>query len=206
MPVDGVDVRRRAAGAARDDRERAARNPEDVRLLQGDGVVRSHRSHRAERRRVARRRLRRGARRSGSARRSRSSIRSGRSRSTPKKLGVDDARVDRADGGGGGRPRAQKGGRPMIRINLLAVERERGQEASGHVPDRPEAHASAAASSSSLAALVIGWRYWTLAQRVGAARRRDRRGAAGDRAAALDHRSRSSSSSSARRSCSSASR
>ena len=52
-------LRGRAAGAARDDRERAARNPEDVRLLQGDRLVRSHRSHRAERRRVARRRLRR---------------------------------------------------------------------------------------------------------------------------------------------------
>ena len=36
QPVDGVDVRGRAAGAARDDRERAARDPEDVRLLQGD--------------------------------------------------------------------------------------------------------------------------------------------------------------------------
>ena len=47
-------VRRCPAGAARDDRERAARNPEDVRLLQGDRRVRSHRPHRAERRRVAR--------------------------------------------------------------------------------------------------------------------------------------------------------
>ena len=90
MPVDGVDVRRRAAGAARDDRERAARDPEDVRLLQGDRRLRPHRSHRAERRRVARRRLRAGARRSGSARRSRCSIRSRRSRSTPQKLGIAD--------------------------------------------------------------------------------------------------------------------
>ena len=31
----------------------------------------------------------------------------------------------RADGGGRGRPRAAAGGRPMIRINLLAVDRER---------------------------------------------------------------------------------
>ena len=55
------DLRRRAAGAEGDDRQRAARSREDVRLLQGDGVERSHRSHRAERRRVARRGLRRGA-------------------------------------------------------------------------------------------------------------------------------------------------
>ena len=59
--VDGAQLRGRAAGAARDDRQRAARSREDVRLLQGDRVERSHRSHRAERRRVARRRLRRGA-------------------------------------------------------------------------------------------------------------------------------------------------
>ena len=32
-----------------------------------------------------------------------------------------------ADGGGRRRPRAATGGRPMIRINLLAVERERGR-------------------------------------------------------------------------------
>ena len=70
------DLRGRAAGAARDDRERAARNPEDVRLLQGDGVVRSDRPHHAERRRVARRRLRRGAARAVRHRRSSRSIRS----------------------------------------------------------------------------------------------------------------------------------
>ena len=52
-PVDGVTLRRGAAGAARDDRERAARDPEDVRLLQGDRRLRPHRSHPAERRRVA---------------------------------------------------------------------------------------------------------------------------------------------------------
>ena len=87
-PVDGVDLRGRAAGAARDDRERAARDSEDLRLLQGDRGLRSHRSHHAERRRVARRRLRARAR--GALRRAgRScSIRSGRSRSTPAKLGV----------------------------------------------------------------------------------------------------------------------
>ena len=46
-PVDGVTLRRRAAGAARGDRERDARDPEDVRLLQGHGRLRSHRPHRA---------------------------------------------------------------------------------------------------------------------------------------------------------------
>ena len=66
QPVDGVTLRGRAAGAARDDRERAARNPEDVRLLQGDRRLRSHRPHRAERRRVARRRLHRRRSRSAS--------------------------------------------------------------------------------------------------------------------------------------------
>ena len=60
-------LRGRAAGAARDDRKRDARDPEDVRLLQGDGVVRSHRSHHAQRRRVARRGLRRNAAASGSS-------------------------------------------------------------------------------------------------------------------------------------------
>ena len=43
-PVEGVDLRGGQAGAARDDRERAAGDSEDVRLLQGHGRVRSHRS------------------------------------------------------------------------------------------------------------------------------------------------------------------
>ena len=59
MPVDGATLRGGPAGAARDDRERAARDSEDVRLLQGDGLLRSHRPHHAERRRLARRRVRR---------------------------------------------------------------------------------------------------------------------------------------------------
>jgi type IV pilus assembly protein PilM len=50
-------LRRSAARAARGDRERAARDPEDVRLLQGDGRVRTDRPNHAERRRVARGRL-----------------------------------------------------------------------------------------------------------------------------------------------------
>ena len=73
-PVDGVTFDDVQAGAARDDRERAARDSEDLRLLQGHRRVRSHRSHRAERRRVARRRLRAGAR--GAVRRAGRSVRS----------------------------------------------------------------------------------------------------------------------------------
>ena len=59
--VDGATYEDARAGAAGDDRQRAARSREDVRLLQGDGVERSHRSHHAVRRRLARRGLRRGA-------------------------------------------------------------------------------------------------------------------------------------------------
>ena len=71
-------VRGRGARAARDDGERPAGSPEDVRLLQGHRGDRSHRSDHAERRRVARRRVRRRRCRSGSARRWRCSIRSAR--------------------------------------------------------------------------------------------------------------------------------
>ena len=62
------------------------------------------------------------------ARRSRSSIRSATSPGTPKKLGRRAAGRC-ADGGGRCRPRAPKGGRPMIRINLLGVERQKAQAA-----------------------------------------------------------------------------
>ena len=57
------DLRGRAAGAARGHRERHARDPEDVRLLQGDRRHRSDRPDRRQRRRVARRRLHRDAHR-----------------------------------------------------------------------------------------------------------------------------------------------
>ena len=49
------------AGAAGGHRERAARSAEDVRLLQGDRLVGSHRPHHAERRRLARGRIPRDA-------------------------------------------------------------------------------------------------------------------------------------------------
>ena len=46
IPVDGATFEEVAADAARHHRQRAARGPEDVRLLQGDGVVGSHRQDR----------------------------------------------------------------------------------------------------------------------------------------------------------------
>ena len=58
---------------------------------------------------------------------------------------VDDADGRGADRGGRRRPRAAKGGRPMIRINLLAVERER-------VAKAPALDAGGAAASRSAAA------------------------------------------------------
>ena len=56
IPVDGATFEDAAAGAARRHRERAPRSAEDARVLQGDRVGGPHRSGRAERRRVARRR------------------------------------------------------------------------------------------------------------------------------------------------------
>ena len=76
------DVRRRASGAASRHRKRDARDPEDVRLLQDHGLVRSHRSHHAERRRVARRGLHRDAERPIRCAGRRRSIHSSASRST----------------------------------------------------------------------------------------------------------------------------
>ena len=46
IPVDGATFEDVAAGAPRRHRQRAAGNPEDVRLLQGHRLVRSDRSHR----------------------------------------------------------------------------------------------------------------------------------------------------------------
>ena len=57
------DLRGRPSGAARGDRERDARDSEDLRLLQGDRRLRPDRSDRDQRRGVARRGLRRDARR-----------------------------------------------------------------------------------------------------------------------------------------------
>ena len=80
----GRDLRRRAAGAARGDRERHAGDPEDVRLLQGDRRLRQDRPDRPQRRRVARRGLHRDADRSLRGAGRDASIRSRRSPSTPR--------------------------------------------------------------------------------------------------------------------------
>ncbi len=51
--VEGASYRGRAIGAARHDGQRAARNAEDVRLLQGDRILGSDRPHGPQRGRVA---------------------------------------------------------------------------------------------------------------------------------------------------------
>ena len=83
--------------------------------------------------------------------------------STPKKLERRLGRRCRADGGGRGRPRAPEGGRPMIRINLLAVERERDEEAARSIRAAQRSR-SAAALILIATALGIGWRFWSLRQ------------------------------------------
>ena len=61
LHVEGYSLEHGAADPARGHRERAPRDPEDVRLLPRHHRLRSHRSPRGERRRLARRRLRRDA-------------------------------------------------------------------------------------------------------------------------------------------------
>ena len=61
IPVDGATFEEVTPDAARGHRQRSARDPEDIRLLQGNCVVRADRSHRAERRRLSRGRLQRDA-------------------------------------------------------------------------------------------------------------------------------------------------
>ena len=73
------------------------------------------------------------------------------------------------DGGGRRRPRAAKGGRPMIRINLLGVERQKASKA----PDlrrRPAADGRLQPDPRRRRA-GIGWWYWSLRRSVGAGRR-----------------------------------
>ena len=121
-------------------------------------------------------------------RRSSCSIRSRRSPSIRRSSAIADPKALSADGGGRGRPRAQKGGRPMIRINLLAVERDRPKKKRVRGPRhrRPEADRRLQPDPDRWRVLFIGWRYWALSSESDAARRRDRRRAAGDDAAALD--------------------
>ena len=167
-----------------DDRERPPRDPEDLRLLQGNRGIRPDRPDPAERRGVRRRRLRAGARRAlqgagGDVR----SVQEDRLRRAEARRRAGGAVG--ADRGGGGRSRAPEGRRPMIRINLLTVERKVAkkkvvtfQSAQKLTPgctvilSRPARHR--------LAVLVA-------AEAVGAARHRHFLRPAGNAAAALDH-------------------
>ena len=110
----------------------------------------------------------------------------------------------RADGGGRGRPRAAPGGRPMIRINLLAVDRERTKRG---------ALIPAAQRVTIAASLILIWHgarrrlvVLVAAPGVDPGRRGPREGRARDAAAAFGARAGAEVRSAARRSSSSASR
>ena len=81
-------------------------------------------------------------------------------------------------GGGCRRPRAAAGGRPMIRVNLLGVERQKVK--------KPLLAFDPAQSLTVICSLILvataaglGWWFWSLQAGVDAARRGHRRGAAG---------------------------
>ena len=121
-----------------------------------------------------------------------------------KRFQVDAVGRHRADRGGRRRPRPAKGGGPMIRINLLAVERERARKR----VFIPAAHRVTIGASLILlgTALLIGWWFWSLRQQsaragrgAGARRSRDPADPLGARAGAEVRVA-------ARRCCSSASR
>ena len=120
----------------------------------------------------------------------------------PAKLGVADAEALVADRGGCRRPRPQKGGRPMIRINLLSVERERAKKKVTF--QSGQKMVAGCTMILILAGLFMGWRFLVARARVERARRADRRGAAGDDSACTRSSSRCRSSSSSARSSSSA--
>ena len=159
-PVDGVSFDEVKSGAARDDRERAARDSEDVRLLQGHGGVRSHRSHPAERRRLRRSTASRRRSRSGSARRSNCSIRSRRSPSTRRSWACP-TRIAWC------RPRRWPSGSPSERRATDDQDQPPRRRAQGGQESRfrfrpARSSPSPAASILVAAALLIGWRYWSL--------------------------------------------
>ena len=74
-----------------------------------------------------------------------------------------------ADGGRGCRSRAATGERPMIRINLLAVERERTKRPRAVIPAAQRVTIGATLILLATA-LGIGWWFWSLRQRVDRAR------------------------------------
>src|SRR5258705_10676369 len=63
---------------------------------------------------------------------------------------------------GGRRPRPPPAGRPMIRINLLAVERDRGKKKAATLGTAGQKLTIGCSLILVLAVLLIGWRYWAL--------------------------------------------
>jgi type IV pilus assembly protein PilM len=63
---------------------------------------------------------------------------------------------------GGRRPRAPSAGRPMIRINLLAVERDRGKKKAVTLGTTGQKLTIGCSLILVLSVLFIGWRYWAL--------------------------------------------
>src|SRR5439155_9029956 len=71
------------------------------------------------------------------------------------------SRERHSDGRRRGRPGPAKGGRPVIRINLLAVERKAAKKA-GAAFQTGQKLTVACSAILVLAALLVGWRYLTL--------------------------------------------
>src|SRR5262249_2183274 len=130
-------------------------------LLQGDRFVGSHRSHRTERRRLARGRLSAGA--AGALRH-----RGRELRSVPEdRLRSEEAERRRrgeraADRRRRRRPRAAESGRPMIRINLLTAERTVAKKKAFAFSLAGQKMSVLASVILVVTTLLIGWRYYSL--------------------------------------------
>src|SRR5207245_7947776 len=142
-------------------------SPKDVRLLQGDGLLRSDRSNSPERRSLEGRRLRPCAARA--VRRAGRSVRSvQKDRLRTRQAGCARRRQPRGDRRGCGGARAAEGGRPMIRINLLTVERERSKTKSRSAGGGGLSFGLAQQLTLActvilvVTGLYIGWRYLSL--------------------------------------------
>ena len=176
-------------------------------FFKATAVVRSHRPDRAERRRVARRRLRRrrSTERFDAPVEIVRSVQEDRVRRRRSSASTDPEAAG-ADRRGRRRPGAAKGGRPMIRINLLAAERDKATKkarsfgtAAQKIDGRLQLHPDRSRSLVHRLALLA------LSRDSSALDARDRRARSRKRRACTRSSSRSSSSSSARRSSSSAS-
>ncbi len=77
--------------------------------------------------------------------------------------GQRSGRAERHGGGGGG-PRPQKDRRPMIRINLLAAEREKSKKKAVTLGTTGQKLTVGCSLILVLAVLFIGWRYWAIAR------------------------------------------